>query len=86
MKPRFNITPFNLVTSERIRAVKNNDLDSLITACLHDKTQCTDECIRPHPDVLNIVNHDINAFKHFRGRLAVCTIKRINRQAGRLVD
>ena len=65
METGLHITALHLVSSERIRTVKHHYLNAFLSACTHDQTESTDESIGAGADILDIINHNVNAIQHF---------------------
>ena len=65
MEAGLHITALHLVSSERIRTVKYHYFNAFFRAGTHDQTECTDESIGTGADILDIINHNVNAIQHF---------------------
>ena len=69
---------FYLIASQWIGSVKNHYLDAFLRTGAHHQTKSTDECIGTCSDILNVINHYVDALQHLLGRLAIFPVDGIH--------
>ena len=85
VEARLDEGAFDLPAAERVRAVEDHHLDAELGAGAHHQAEGADEGVGAGADVLDVVDDDVEAAEHLRGRLAGRAVDGVDRQAGRLV-
>ena len=75
----------DLAPAQRVRAVEHHHRDAHLGAGAHHQAQRGDERVGPAAHVLDVVDHDVDAFEHLAGGLARVAVERMHGQAGALV-
>ena len=76
---RIECRPFSRHPIDRIWPIEHNDCGAASFARAHAKVERPNKSVVTRPDVLKIHNQHIEPVQHFRSRLAMFTVKTVNR-------
>ena len=69
---------FYLIASQWIGSVQNHHPDTFLRTGPHHQAESADESVGPGPDILDVINHYVDALQHLLGRLAIFPVDGIH--------
>ena len=69
---------FYLIASQWIGPVQNHHPDTFLRTGPHHQSESADESVGPGPDILDVINHYVDALQHLLGGLAIFPVDGIN--------
>ena len=75
---RLHEAAFYLIAAQRVRPVKNHYFNTFLGTGPHHQSESADESVGPGPDILDVINHYVDALQHLLGRLAIFPVDGIN--------